>query len=146
MAQEYAAIGTQLKIGNGSTAETFTTIAQVRNITGPGLSAEVIDVTSHDTSGNYREVLPSFLDPGEFNLEILFDPGTATHASTVANGLLNLWKNRTKRNFRIVFPSTANKTWQFAGYVTSFAVQAPYDGALSADCTISPTGAYVWST
>ena len=41
------AFGTQLKRGDGAGPEVFTSIADATGISGPGLSRETLDVTSH---------------------------------------------------------------------------------------------------
>jgi len=41
------AINTFLKLGDQASPENFNTIANVGDITGPGLVAAVVDVTSH---------------------------------------------------------------------------------------------------
>ncbi len=50
-----SAFGTVIKIGDGATSEAFTTILGVRNVQGPGRDMEIIDATSHSSSGSYRE-------------------------------------------------------------------------------------------
>ena len=57
MTSAIAAYGTLLKLGDGGTPENFTTIAEVRDIGGPELGADVVDVTSHDSPGAWEEVI-----------------------------------------------------------------------------------------
>lgn len=122
----------------GGLAEAFTTIAQVRNITGPGLSLDVEDVTTHDSTGAWEEVVATILRSGEVSLEIIWDPDTATHDWGV--GLLAVLPRRAARNFQVIFPDTASTTWSFSAEVVNFEPDAPHDGALTASVTLKLTG------
>jgi predicted secreted protein len=137
--QAVAAIGTLLKIGDGGSPETFTTIAEVRDITGPSLSLTLVDVTSHDSTGNYIENIPTFKSGGTVTFQLNFLPSHATQSA--ASGLLAAYNNRTLRNFQLVFTNPGNTTWSFAAYVTQFTPSAPVQGALTASVTLSIQGA-----
>lgn len=122
----------------GGLAEAFTTIAQVRNIGGPGLSLDVEDVTTHDSTGAWEEVVATILRSGEVSLDIVWDPATATHGWGV--GLLAVMPRRATRNFQVIFPDAASTTWSFAAEVVSFEPDAPHDGALTASVTLKLSG------
>ena len=121
---KYAAYGTLLKRAG-------TTIANVQNISGPGLVLDVEDVTSHDSTGAWEEVVGTILRSGEISLDIVYDPNTATHKNA-AGGLLADLIARTQVAYTLVFPSTATVTWSFNALVTGFEPSAPHDGALTA--------------
>lgn len=142
MTQAVSAFGTLLKIGDGGGSEVFTTIAEITNITGPGSELETIDVTSHDSTGAKREFIPGLIDMGEFTLSLNFN---ALATQGFAGGLYLDHMSRTKRNFQIVLPTTSSKTGSFAAYVTAFELDAPPDGALTADATLKVTGAVTWA-
>ena len=72
---KYDAYGTNLYRG---TSGGGTIIAQVQSIGGPGLSADTVDVTSHDSTGAWEEVVVSILRSGEITLDIVYDPANAT--------------------------------------------------------------------
>lgn len=133
---KYAAFGTTLKIGGTA----GTAVVNVTEFDGPEQSAETIDMTAHDSSGSYREIVPSFLDGGEVTMTIQYDPAGATHKNA-AGGLLYLYANRTSSSYALTFPSTPAASWVFTGYVTRFKPSAPLDGALTADVTIKVSGA-----
>lgn len=116
----------------------FATVAQVSNIGGPSLAADTEDVTTHDQATAWEEVIPTILRSGEVALDLVYDPGAATHAAT--SGLLARLKNKTPAQFQIVFPSNPTVTWTFDGYSTGFEPGAPVDGALTASATIKVTG------
>ena len=122
----------------GGLAEVFTTIAQVRNISGPGMSLDVEDVTTHDSTGAWEEVVATVLRSGEITLDIVWDPASATHGW--GTGLLAVMPRRATRNFQVIFPDTGATTWSFAAEVVSFEPDAPHDGALTASVTLKLTG------
>lgn len=117
----------------------LTAIAQIGNISGPSLVADTEDVTTHDSTNGFEEVVVTVLRTGEATLDIVYDPAAATHAATA--GLLARLKNKTNAQFQIVFPDSAATTWTLDGYCTSFEPSAPSAGALTASATIKFTGA-----
>lgn len=139
MSNALNSFGTLLKIGDGATpTEGFTTIAEVLDISGPALKANTEDVTSHSSTGGWEESIPTTLAAGEVTFDVNFIPTTATQSQT--SGLLRDLKNKTKRNFQLVFPDTGSTTWPFAAYVTGFEPKAPVKGKLSAAVTLMITG------
>lgn len=128
---KYAAFGTELQRGNGADPEVFAAVGQVRSFDGPSESADQLDVTTHDSPGDYREKLPSFLDAGEVTLEVLWDPALISHVN-----LRTDLRNKTRRNFRMVWPDTAATTESFAAYVTGYSRGAPHDAELTASITL----------
>ena len=67
-------------MGDGATpTEVFTLIPGVRTINGPDMSAEQIDVTSHDTPGGFRTKIQGLKDWGVLSFEMLWDPNDAKH-------------------------------------------------------------------
>lgn len=134
-----SAFGTLLKIGDGaSPTESFTTIAEVTNIGGPSLSLDPIEITSHSSTGGWREFIGGLLDGGEVSLEINYDPVGATHDAST--GLIYDMTNRTVRNFQLVFPDTGNTTWSLSALVTAFEPSEPIDDKLAASVTLKVSG------
>lgn len=129
---KYDAFGTAFKRG-------AVTIAQVSNISGPGLSLDTEDVTTHDSTGGWEEVVATILRSGEVKLDLVYDPAAATHKNA-SGGLLYDLAQRASTTFSIVFPDAANTTWSFTAYVTGFEPSAPVDGALTASVTLKLTG------
>ena len=112
-------------------------IAAVTNISGPGLSADTEDVTSHDSTAAFEEHVVTILRSGEVTLDIVYDPAAATHSAT-EGGLIYKLENRQFTWFDLTFLTTYN--WTFSGYVTGFEPGMPVDGALTASVTIKITG------
>jgi len=108
-------------------------LAEVNSIQGPNKSRETIDVTSLDSSGGYREFIPSFRDPGELTLNMNF--------TRAVYDLLNAdFEASTTQNYDIVFPDTGNTSLDFDGYVTGITIGIPTDDKVTMDVTIKITG------
>lgn len=133
---ELSAFGTELRQGDGGGPESFTPVAQVRDISGPGLSLDNEDVTTHDSTGGWEEVVATILRTGEMTLEIVYDPADGTHDATT--GLVADMEAKTLRNFELEWPDATE--WSFAAYVTGFEPGAPHDGSLTASVTLKLSG------
>ena len=132
--------GTFLKRGDGTSSETFTTILEVVNISGPGETLELIDATHMESPSNYREYLPSLLDSGEVTFDMNFLPSAANQV-----GVRTDLTGRTKRNWELIFTDSTATKYSFAGYVTSLEPSAQIDDKLSYSATIKVTGPVVAS-
>jgi hypothetical protein len=123
---------------NTSAGETLTEIAQVQNISGPGISTDTEDVTTHDQATPWEEIIPTLIRSGDCTLDIIYDPNGATHDATT--GLLSFVDNKTMVGMSLVFPSTSPVTWNFAAYVISFETGAAHDGSLTASVNVKMIG------
>ena len=130
--------GTLLKIGDGGGTEVFTTIAEVTDISGPGLSMDTMEATSHSSTAGWKEFVAGLLDAGEVTFSVNFLITNATQSYT--SGLIRDMVNRTARHFQLVFPNVGNTTWAFTALVTAFEPAEPIDDVLKADCTLKITG------
>ena len=128
---KYAAYGTALKLDG-------TAYANVTNISGPGLSLDTEDVTSHDSTGAWEEVVGTILRSGEITLDLVYDPANATHDAST--GLIAKMVARTSDEYTLVFSDSGSTTWTFDAYVTGFEPSASVDGALTASATFKLTG------
>jgi predicted secreted protein len=130
--------GTQIQLGDGGSPESFLTIAEVKSISGPSLSRDTIDVTTHSSTGGVREFINGLADGGEVSFDVNFVPGAATHNNTT--GMLSLWASGRRANFKIIFPTSPAVTWSFNGVLTAFEMSAPTDEVLGASVTIKVAG------
>jgi predicted secreted protein len=117
--------------------ETLGAVAYIQSLSGPGLSLDTEDVTTHDSSSAFEEVVATILRSGELSMDIVYDPNDATHDATT--GLPAMMEARIPVGFSMVFPDTTE--WAFAAYVTGFEPGAPHDGALTAAVNLKLTGA-----
>lgn len=127
--------GALLKIGNGAQSETFTTIGEVKDISGPSTTLNTEDVTSHD-SGGWTEFIGTTKDGGEVTFDInYFSAATQDQLETDL-------ANATRRNFQLERPLSGGlkDTRSFAAYVTAFEPSSPVSGVLTASVTLRTTG------
>lgn len=125
--------GTELKVGDGNDPEVFATIAEVKDISGPAMTLNMQDATSHDSDG-WREEIATLLEAGD----ISFDINYTSH--TTQETLEDAQYTRERLNFQMVLPLNPTVTKTFAGYVTSFGLGAPVEGILTASVTIRVSG------
>lgn len=116
------------------------TVAQVISIGGPSLSLDTYDVTCHDSTDAFEQVVGGVLRSGELALGIVYDPAEDTHDATAGAGILSRLEEKIETNFSLVFPDAGSTTWAFNGLITGFESDAPHDGALSAAVTIKVDG------
>ncbi|GFH38917.1 phage tail tube protein [Streptomyces pacificus] len=125
--------GVQLKRGDGEVSETFTAIADVTNLSGPGLSRETLDVTSHGSPDAYMEFLGGLKDAGEVSADINYQPA-------VHDVLVDDFDDPAPRNYQIVFPDSGATTWTVKAILTGFEPEMPYDDKATASLTFKISG------
>lgn len=130
---KFSAYGCILKRG-------ATTIAQVRDITGPGLSLDTLDVTTHDSTDAWREFVGGLKDGGEVSLELVWDPDNASQ--TLLRTDLD---GRTISSWSITFVDPTPAVVTFNALVTAFDPSAPVEDELTVSATLKVTGEPVFS-
>lgn len=143
---KYAAYGAALAIGDGllATTPSYTTIAQVANISGPSMSLDPIDVTTHDSTSGFREFVAGLADGGEITFDLVYDPDSATHANS-SGGVVYELHQRTGKAFRLTLVDTTNTVITFDAFVTAFEPSLAVDGAMTASLTLKITGTLTWA-
>ncbi|MDT0568862.1 phage tail tube protein [Streptomyces sp. DSM 3412] len=126
------AFGTQLQRGDGATPEIFTPIANVTDITPPGIERETYDVTAHDSEDAWREFIGGLKDGGEVELDLNYDP--REHDSLLAD-----FADAVPRSYKVVWPGTLGN-WAFKAIITNFEPEAPHDDKLAASVTYKVSG------
>lgn len=116
-------------------------VGQVTSISGPGPTAEKIDITALD-SGGWKQFLRGTKDGGDLTFEIFYDPtnasGEPSHtelATAFTGGLVQEW--------RIKF-SDGTEIMDFDGFVTGFEISQAVDEALTASISVGLTGTVVF--
>jgi hypothetical protein len=137
-------LGTLLKIGDGAEPEVFTAIAEVKDITGPGLTREFAEVTHQQSSGGYREYKPTFKNSGDVTFKCNFLPDDEIQGFSTT-GLLKNSEDGTLRNFELLFPDSGATKAAFAAYVANIQPTAPVGSALELNVTLRSTGPVAWS-
>lgn len=124
----YAALGTILRINHFE-------LVELTNITGPAVSADIIDVSSHGTGAPvYKEYVPGLLDGGDVSVEGNFI--AVAQASIVIEAL----EAREEVDVEIIFPTVPVVTWSFSAIVTGYNMSAPHDGKIGFSATFKMTG------
>jgi predicted secreted protein len=129
---------TQGKAGYGVTLTySGNAIAQILDITPPNPKANVIDVTTHDSTSGYKEKILGLIDGGQVKIKGNFYPGD-TNGQIV---LSNARANRTLLSSMILaFPSTIGCSWTFNAYVTEFQIISPIDKQVTFEAQLEITG------
>jgi predicted secreted protein len=139
MSNAIAGVGAQFKRGNGVSPETFTALAEVNSITGPGMTRDFIDVTSLDSTGGYREFIGGFRDGGTVTLNMNF-------TLSGYNKMLDDFQDEDSVNYQIVIPDTGATTLTFAAFVTDLPLSITPDDKVTIDVTLKITGAVTLDT
>ena len=130
---KFAAKGTILTTPAGPT------LFQLYSISGPSLSADTAEVSSHDSQKFYREFVNTFRDGGEVTLGLRFDPADGGQSEAV-NGLLELFEKDVSDSYTISWPNAGASTWQFDAFVTGYEPTADFDAELDLSVTLKITG------
>lgn len=138
MTDGMSSFGTFLKKGDGGTPEAFATIAEVQDIDGPDMSLATEETTHHGSTGGWDEFVGTILSGGEVSFPLNFLPSDPTQDQVT--GLQADMKNRTKRNYQLVYPDAGGNGYAFKALVTGFKPKAPVKGKLSADVKLKISG------
>jgi predicted secreted protein len=126
----------------GDSAGTYRNVANITAIKGPGLSVDVADVTTHDSTGAWEELVATILRSGEVTIDIVYDPGAVS--IKYVNGLLGKMVAKTLEGFKIYFNDdtveASRSIWAFNAYITKFEPSAGVADALTASMTLKISG------
>jgi predicted secreted protein len=125
--------GTELRRGDGGGPEVFTAIAESTNISGPGISREAYDVTTHQSPDAWREFIGGLKDGGEVTVDINYDPDV--HDTLVAD-----FEDPDPRNYQLAWPTTPETVWSFPAILTGFEPEGPHDDKLTGSLTFKVAG------
>jgi predicted secreted protein len=127
--------GTQLRAGGLVTMGASVLITGVRNITGPGTIADVLDATSMDTPGQFRDKAQGLKDWGTLACDCLWDPANAMHLQ-----IFNDFVAGAERWYELIFPDPGTTTFTFKGFINSCPVTAAFDQLLTRSFEITIKG------
>lgn len=126
-------MGTVLAV---STSTGSLAVGGIRDIGGPEADCAAIDVTSMDSTGNYRVFLSGGpIDGGEVPLDVVF-------MTTNSGGrrMVECLKSGAEKNYTITFNTTAGTDhMHFAGIVSHIGQSIPYEGHVSRAITLKVT-------
>lgn len=111
------------------------TVAEVVNIDIGGAKADFDDATSMDSTGAFKEWIPTLLEAGEVSFTGVF-VGSGSASQTQ---LLSDFNNQTLETWTIVLPS-GKGTFTFSAYVAQFDVKIPHDKKVDFSSKLKITG------
>lgn len=117
----------------------FVRIAEITSITGPGMSRDIIDVTSLSSVGGYREFIASFRNGGTVGLSMNFTRATYERMKSD-------FENDTQQFYRFLLPDIANTCCSFYAHVTELPLSIPTDDKITSDVTLQISGEVLIST
>lgn len=136
--------GVEFRIGNGATpTETFVPVANATSANISGRNADEIDFTHLASSGGYREFRQGFKDPGEVQLNLHFDPQSATHLGGTRS-VEALLTSGEVFNWELHWPAKGKKAYG-QGYFRSNDIAFNVDDPVGGDATVRVTGPILWA-
>jgi hypothetical protein len=139
--------GTLFKIALvGASIGSAVTIPECMKIGAPNSKFDLLDVTSHDSTGGFKEYIPGLIDGENATAEVNFVPTNAVHIGIRTDAL-----TRTKDNFDIIFPVPSagspgvGSTLTFAAYIVGWPAVADAGAVLKNTMTAKVTGLQTWS-
>lgn len=125
-----------VKLERSENGSTFTNIPGVTNFDDGGFTAEELDATDYDSTGNTREYINGWKDGQEGSFTVNFDPDDTVHQDLIADvGGANIWLRHKYDNQYLTVPVSVKRT------------SSPVEigGILKMTVTFKPAGAAVWS-
>lgn len=120
----YSGPGFKLQLGTTTgDGGSFTTVAGVKDISGPSITFDIIDITNQDSSDGFEEIMPSLAHGGEVDFDVIYDPANVTQGQV--SGLIYLANNKIKRGWRVLLADVHNSYWSFDAYVVSVQWKGP---------------------
>jgi predicted secreted protein len=107
----FSGVGATFGVGDGTSNESFTAVAEVRSISGFNMARNTIEVTNLDSPNGYREFIAGFRDPGEITIEFNF-------TLDGYDGLKAKYDEDVTANYNIVLPDTGATEFVFTAWCT----------------------------
>lgn len=131
---------------NGGTS--YSTIGQTRDIEGPGLEREEIEVAPHHgLANNYKQFFFGVSDAGELAFPINLDPNSGIHVEDSGTGLVgsfkDVWNGTSlpRWQFQNTGMQGGTATWVLRGAPTGMDINmGAVQGSMEADVTVKLSG------
>jgi predicted secreted protein len=133
------AYGSTFKLGDGASPEVFTAVAEVRDIPGPNLTRDSIEVTNQDSDDGWREYIPGWRDGDSVTIQANWLPSNATQDDST--GMLSHFEDDDNHNYQIVTPTAIGITIEFAGHITGMPLNLPLTEQAQVEFTVKISGA-----
>lgn len=114
-------------------------VGLIRDISGPGISFDTIDITNHDSSG-WREFMPGLGDGGQVTFTVVWDK---TDAGQI--GLTGILAESPPTEKACVLTQSDGASWTFDAVLDGITANNPVDGEISADISLKVSGAVTYA-
>jgi len=108
-------------------------IAEITSIKGPGFKKEIIEVTSMDSTGGYKEFIAGFKEAGTISLTMNF-------TSDGYDALKADFEAYENQYYQVVLGNAMHTSFEFEGFVTELPLTIDAKNAVTLDVTIQVTG------
>ena len=125
-----------IKIGDGGSPETFTTVAGLRATT-LAFNAQTIDVTNSDSADEWRELLASGVKSASVSGSGVFKDAASDAAIRTS------FFDQTLANWQIVIPGFGTVSGPFK--IASLQYEGPYDGEVKLSLSLASAGAVTFT-
>lgn len=132
MSNAIAAVGTLLQRWDSS-GSSWDSIAEVTNISGPGMERDLIEVTSLDSTGGFKEFITGFKDGGEVAV-------TMNYTRAGLNAFKADFDSDESQNYQIVLPDEDNTSLEFQGLCKSLPLTLEVASQITMEVTLKVTG------
>lgn len=114
-------------------------VAGVKTLTGPSISMETLDITSHGSTAPWKEFCAGLRDGGEVKVE-----GNFKNGATANSSMLTFLNSGDVKSVTFEMPATSDaahgSTWTFDALVTAYELTDPYDNLMTFSCTLKVSG------
>lgn len=83
---------------------TLTAVGEIVAVNGPGMRKDTPEKTHMASASRHREFLSGFIDPGEIEVTVNYDPGAASDVH-----IIEVMRASASRSFEVAEPSGADK-------------------------------------
>lgn len=125
-----AIIGVGTTFSKKGSGDTWTEIAEIKSISGPGMKRDTVDTTTLDTTGGYRTFITGFREGGEISLSM-------NYTKTGYAAMLADFESDTVQSYKITLVDGSTITCD--GIVTDLPLDVPED-LVTQDVTIKLSG------
>lgn len=113
----------------------FTQITNIRNFSMDGGTTNTVDATTADSADRSAEIQIGFIQPGNFNFEVVYDPTDTTHRLLEAAR-----RSGAEQTFRFTLADIDRTTFDFKGFVTNLGMEVELENVVTRSATISVNG------
>lgn len=138
MTDALTGLGIIIGYGDGASPEVFTPVAEIKGVSGPSISKNMIEATHSQSLEGWAEFIGGILTAGEVTFEANFLPLDASQDE--ATGVLGIVQERVNRNWQILIPTSPVTPWIVPGQLSGYDPSMPFDDKLTVSLTLTPSG------